>query len=204
MYVLSVIMVALALTVLVLSFVPNPLIKNRPWVSVEDILFYQEENYDFFTGAAESTTVYSFLIITIHNPTHSTPTFTMNYADLYANIYKLSSSSSQTFVYTPQSATEFTIFKGGNWRPSPVRWVELPACSPTVVEFDFFSDKTFPNSFNKGTFHLKLAVSISGVPAIFTDDWTTNFVSTPLQTTTTTTQMTGVYTPPNECLFPWV
>ncbi len=128
---LAIIVIALVLsTVFVLSFAPNPLVKNRPWVTVEGISFYQETSYDLDTGLPTNE-VYSFLIITIHNPTHSTPTFELSHANLDAYLSYQFGNFSRTFRYT-RTTTNFQIFEGGNWTKYVVH-PKLPACSPTVV-----------------------------------------------------------------------
>lgn len=202
---LAVIVIVLALTsVLVLSFAPNPVIwKNRPWVGVEGISISVSFETAILFGVVENvTTVHSFLIIAIHNPTHRTPTIVLNHADLEVNISTSLNALPRTLGFG--TVTYFQIFEGGNWA-NPVSSIQLTACSPTVVGLNFVSN-AFPLSFNTNmTFYLNLVFTLNGVPTTFTDVWTPNLVSTPLQTTTTaTTTTTGVYTPPNECLFPWV
>jgi ribosomal protein L40E len=175
----------------VLSVAPNPIIKNRPWLSVEDVSI---DLLDWGTGTVSAEPL---LVITIHNPTHRTSTIQFNNADLGVTI---SGYTWHFSTYTP------SIFQSDNWTDLAGS-VELPACSSILVGLDFQQyQPSFPAYFAQVTFRLNLLVEINGMPVTLTENWTTSFVSTPAQTTTTTatTTTSAPYTPPNECLLPWV
>jgi hypothetical protein len=196
---LAILVIALASTSLIaLSVVPNPLIKNRPWVTMRSVTISSIRIY--------GTKLVDFgLAISIHNPTHHNYHIEVNSAVLDADI---TSGSLQKHLRYSTNSSE--IFQNGRW--TFVDSIELQACYPVIVGFDFLDTATgLPSSVDKGTFHLNLAVTINGTETIFSSDLSEDFVTTPTQggnvltvqiTSTNSTQLS--YVPPNECLFPWI
>jgi hypothetical protein len=194
---LVVLVIALASTNLVAwSTVPNPLIKNRPWVTMEWVTISSLRIY--------GTTFVDFgLAISIHNPTHRNYHIEMNRAVLDANI--ASGSLEKHLRYSTNSSE---IFQNGQWTFADS--IELQACYPIIVGFEFLDTPTgIPSPVDKGTFHLNLAVTINGTETIFSSDLSQDFVTTPTAggnvltiTITTSTQLN--YKRPNECLLPWL
>jgi hypothetical protein len=199
---LAVLIIAIAAgSVFALSVVPNPLVRNMPWISIDWVTI------DTFTDS--SVTLDFLLGISIHNPTHRLYLIQVTDAELdgkltYFYYHSLEQTLSLNWNQNLPTGTA-QIFLNGAWTDLAAA-TELQACSPILLAI-YFQSANLPTGsrVDNGTFHLTLDVSVNGDKATFSDDLSTSFVTTPTQTTTTTsTTATESFKPPNECVFPWV
>jgi hypothetical protein len=205
---LAVLIIAMAVSsVVAFSFVPNPLVKNRPWINIDDV------SISILTDYQGSTVADFSLVIGIHNPTHQT--IRMEDINPYVNGKITVTTFSDTVErYLEGNLLDSQILSNGNWITLPIQGAagssaELSPCSPTQIGFEFESSlvelPSMTSVITSGTFHFTITFTINGSKTSLTNDISTNFVTTPTQaTTSTSTTATESYKPTNECLFPWV
>lgn len=181
--------------VLTLSVVPNPLIKTKPWVAVEWISLFEE-----YTSTG---TLSVFLLgVSIHNPTHHAYRVELTNVELSADL-TLSSGDNQRLKPSVLRVGLPEIYWHGIWKYFDT--IEMQACLPDLISFSFVSlEDVLVSQVDKGTFHLNLTGTIDGDKTLFSNDFSTDFVETSMQTTTTSITSTTTYKAANECLFPWV
>lgn len=191
--VIATLVIALALaSVLVLSVVPNPVIKNRLWASLEDVEFYS-------VSGVISASVDVLLLVIIHNPTHHTYSITVSGGTLDADI---TTGSGNLHLHLDSPGVTFGTFSQPNLIEFNAHYITVFGCLPAQLGLVFEAQGVviLPNSAEKGTFHLTFNMTDDGSKFVFTDDLTMNFTHA-ASTATTTSE---AYNPPNECLIPWV
>jgi len=186
---LAVLIIAIAVSsIFALTVVPNPLVRNRPWFSIDGAAFYPQV---CILGIDTPCIV---ILVTFHNPTHAT-------YDL-----KITDATLRLVIPGLGSFTKNSLRSG---IPKSLYYYTLHGCTPIWVPLLFNYLEVLGLNWSGGSgspivkVELDVQVAINGTPTAFVSE--ADIILTGYTGYHQTSPTTGVPAqPPNECLFPWV